>query len=267
VNVKDLGLYINNQMTLDNWHWNIGVRFDDVSNESGQSSQDDNATSIATGLLYAFDNGLSPYISYAESFETVVGLDAVTQQSFEPQEGEQIEVGIKYSFTNSPNYITMAYFDIEQSNLLTSTVVGQTQAGGTDTVSGVEFEAKFDLGNIQLEANASKLDTQTAAGFKFVSVPETNASAWLGYGNRFDNGFRAGVGVRYASESFGGADVIETPAYTLLDAMVAYKLENWTLRLNARNLSDKVYQSTCLSRGDCFQGERRTIVGTASFAF
>ncbi|MBL4672339.1 MAG: TonB-dependent receptor, partial [Arenicella sp.] len=267
VNVKDLGLYINDQMTLGNWHWNIGVRFDDVSNESGQSSQDDDATSIATGLLYAFDNGLSPYISYAESFETVVGLDAVTQQAFKPQEGEQIEVGIKYSFANSPNYLTIAYFDIEQSNLLTSTIVGQTQAGGIDTVSGVEFEAKFDFGDIQLETNASKLDTQTAAGFQFVSVPETNASAWLGYGSRFDNGFRAGVGVRYAGESFGGADAIETPAYTLLDAMVAYKLENWTLRLNARNLSDKAYQSTCLSRGDCFQGERRTIVGTASYAF
>lgn len=267
VNVKDLGVYVNDQMTIGNWHWNLGIRYDDITNESAQSEQDDTEMSVATGLLYAFENGLSPYISYAESFESVVGLDVVTQQAFKPQQGEQIEVGIKFSFANSTSYFTLAYFDIEQSNLLTPTAIGQTQAGGVDTVSGLEFEGKFTIGDFKLEANASKLDTQTEAGFQFASVPETNASLWLGYGERSSNGFRAGVGTRYVGESFGGADVIETPSYTVVDAMVAYNIENWTLRVNARNLADKDYQSTCLSRGDCFQGERRTIVGSVSYSF
>lgn len=267
VNVKDLGLYINDQMTFGNWHWNIGLRRDDVTNESGQSKQDDSATSIASGLLYAFENGLSPYVSYAESFEPVVGIDAVTQQAFKSQEGEQVEVGIKYSFASSPSYVTLAYFDIEQSNLLTSTPVGQIQIGGIDTVSGVEFEGKFVFGDFKLEANASKLDTQTDAGFQFPSVPEVNASLWLGYGDRAENGFRAGFGARYAGESFGGNDEIETPSYALVDAMLAYKMDSWAFRLNARNLADKEYQSTCLSRQDCFQGERRTVVGTVAYSF
>lgn len=267
VKVKDVGLYVNDQMTFGNWHWNVGLRHDDISNENGLSKQDDNATSFATGFLYAFDNGVSPYASYAESFEPVVGLDVISQQAFEPQEGEQVEVGIKYSFANSANYFTIAYFDIEQSNLLTLTPIGQTQSGGIDTVSGVEFESKFAFGDFQLEVNASKLDSETEAGFQFSSVPETNASLWLGYGERSENGFRAGFGARYAGESFGGNDVIETPSYALVDAMVAYKMESWTFRLNARNLSDKEYQSSCLSRGDCFQGERRTVVGTVGYSF
>jgi iron complex outermembrane receptor protein len=73
--------------------------------------------------------------------------------------------------------------------------------------------------------------------------------------------------VRYVGESYDGADTIKTPSYTLVDAMIAYPIEDWLLRLNLRNLADKEYQSTCLSRGDCFQGERRTIVGSISYRF
>jgi len=217
--------------------------------------------------LYQFENGLSPYISYAESFEPIVGIDAVTGGSFKPQEGEQVEAGIKYELPGSVGLITMAYFDIEQSNLLTSTPVGQTQVGGIDTVKGWELEAKFRFSEFSLEANISDLETETDAGFQFPSVPESQASAWLGYGQYRETGFRAGLGARYVGESFGGADTIETPSYTLLDAMIGFKMENWMFQLNARNLADEEYQATCLIRGDCFQGERRTIVGTARYNF
>ncbi|GAA6138886.1 TonB-dependent siderophore receptor [Arenicella sp. 4NH20-0111] len=267
VNIKDLGLYINDQMTLGALHLNLGLRIDDTENRVGTSLQEDDATSIAAGLLYQFENGLSPYISYAESFEPIVGIDAVTGASFKPQEGEQVEAGIKYELPGSVGLITMAYFDIEQSNLLTSTPIGQTQIGGIDTVKGWELEAKFRFSEFSLEANISDLETETDAGFQFPSVPESQASAWLGYGQYRETGFRAGLGARYVGESFGGADTIETPSYTLLDAMIGFKMENWMFQLNARNLADEEYQATCLIRGDCFQGERRTIVGTARYNF
>lgn len=264
-NIKDRGFYINNQMTLGNWHWNLGLRKDDITNSTANSIQKDDATSVATGLLYAVENGLSPYVSYADSFQSVVGIDVVSSTPFKPQEGKQVEVGVKYLLANNAGYVTAAYFDIEQSNLLTSTAIGSTQAGGIDEVSGVEIEAKMHLGQFDIEANFSKLDTQTQDGFHFVSVPETQASTWVSYSN--DSGLRTGFGVRFSGESFGGADVIRTPSYTLIDAMVSYQLDRWLLQVNARNLADEEYQSTCLARGDCFQGERRTVIGSITYQF
>ncbi|RBP50654.1 TonB-dependent siderophore receptor [Arenicella xantha] len=266
-NVKDRGLYINNQMQVGNLHWNIGVRRDDVTNVTvgADVRQKDSSTSIASGLLYAFDSGVSPYLSYAESFQPVVGLDAVTGTPFQAQDGEQIEAGVKVQLPDNIGYITVAYFDIEQSNLLTSTPTGSTQAGGIDSVSGWELEAKFSLGKFEIETNLSQLDTQTQDGYRFTTVPEDQASSWVTYNP--GNGFRAGLGARYTGESFDGVDTIETPSYTLIDAMLAYQMEHWVWRVNARNLADEEYQSTCISRGDCFQGERRSVIGSISYQF
>jgi len=136
---------------------------------------------------------------------------------------------------------------------------------GTDEVSGWELESKLLIGRLSIEANLSRLNTESQNGFQFGSVPETQASAWLGYDSQ--GGLRAGVGARYAGKSFGGTDVIETPSYTLLDAMVSYQIDHWLLQLNARNLANKEYQSTCLARGDCFQGERRTVIASVVYRF
>jgi iron complex outermembrane receptor protein len=263
--VKDLGVYINDQITFDNWHLNAGIRLDEVTTDNGINSQDDSATSFSAGLLYAFDNGLSPYISYAESFEPVVGTDSITGKAFDPQEGEQVEAGIKYLLPDNKGYLTIAYFDLEQSNLFEATATGLTQQSGINTVKGWELESKFFFGQLSIEANLSQLQTETQDGFQFESVPERQASTWLSY--QLNNDIKTGLGVRYVGESYDGADTIKTPSYTLVDAMIAYPIEDWLLRLNLRNLADKEYQSTCLSRGDCFQGERRTIVGSISYRF
>lgn len=267
VNTKDFGLYLNDQISFNQWRLNVGLRYDEVTNESNQVKQDDDAVSISTGLLYAFDNGLSPYISYAESFEPVVGTDSVTNAPFDPQEGRQYEAGLKYKFKNNPGFITLSYFDIEQSNLLAFTVTGQTQAGGIDTSKGWELEAKYKLNSFLVEANLSSIETETSDGFQFFSTPEDQASFWLSYAPRLNAGFSAGLGTRYVGDSFGGSDTIRTPSYTLFDAMLAYDAKDWQFRVNARNLADKEYQSTCLARGDCFAGERRTIVGNVTYKF
>jgi iron complex outermembrane receptor protein len=49
--------------------------------------------------------------------------------------------------------------------------------------------------------------------------------------------------------------------------MIAYETPDWRLALNANNIFDKVYVSTCLSRGDCWYGARRSIVASATYKF
>ncbi|MBW3567602.1 MAG: TonB-dependent receptor [Proteobacteria bacterium] len=265
----DRGIYINDQISYGDWRLTAGVRFDDVTSDTGVAKQDDDATSLSIGALYTFDNGLAPYASYAESFEPVVGFDSFTGLPLKPQEGEQLEVGIKYQPRSLRTTITLAAFDIEQSNLPNPSSLPNvlSQQEGIANVRGIEFESQTRLGDFALELNASKLDTENVDGFRFASVPEQQASAWLGWRPEYWLGFKAGMGARYAGESWDGADAIRTPSYTLWDFMVGYETGSWDYRLNVRNAGDKEYLATCLARGDCFWGERLTVVGTVAYRF
>lgn len=272
---KDLGIYISDQITYNQWIATLGVRFDKSESETAGNKQKDDATSFSAGLLYAFDSGLSPYVSYAQSFDPVIGSNnhPSNPQPLKPMEGEQWELGVKYQVSGAfPALITVAYFDIEQTNLADpQNAPGEEwkQQSGIATVKGFEVEAVGEVGDLNYEINMSRLDTKSAEGFQFASIPENQASAWVTYkpSEQF-KGFKSGLGLRYMGESYGGADITKTPSYTLTDLMLGYQLENnWDLSLNVHNLFDKSYQATCLYRGDCFPGKERTIVGRVRYVF
>ncbi|KZX58099.1 hypothetical protein A3709_18680 [Halioglobus sp. HI00S01] len=267
--VEDIGLYIHDHMTLGNWHLTVGVRRDETENKTGGLVQDDDATSASAGLLYQFDNGLAPYVSWAESFDPVIG-DNGAGQPLKPREGEQVEAGMKYQPNDFPALVTLAWFEIEQTNLNDPMdLPGEIQQqAGKATVEGIELEAQALLGDFRVQGAWSKLDTESAEGFNFASVPYDQASAWVTWEPAGDfEGFRAGAGVRYVGKTWDGLDQFETPSYTLGDLMLGYAWENWDLSLNVRNIEDKEYLSTCLARGDCFPGEARTVVGRITYRF
>ena len=57
------------------------------------------------------------------------------------------------------------------------------------------------------------------------------------------------------------ADILVTPGYALGDLMLGYTRRHWDVTLNVRNATDQAYLATCLARGDCFGGERRSAAG------
>ncbi len=265
---EDLGLYINDQISIGNWRVTAGLRVDDTESGTGTDRQQDDAVSSALGVLYQFDNGLAPYASYAESFEPVIGDDG-RGNTLDPQKGEQVEVGVKYQSYDIPAMVTLAYFDITQSNLSDpSSLAGDyQQQRGEASVEGVELEAQVTLGDLSLEFNASHLNTESAEGYHLASVPENQASTWVTWRPAGFQGFKVGGGLRYMGESWGGRDEIRTPSYTLGDLMIGYQAGQWDFTVNARNVADKEFQATCLSRGDCFPGEARNIVGRVRYQF
>ncbi|MBB6520551.1 TonB-dependent siderophore receptor [Pseudoteredinibacter isoporae] len=269
--VEDVGVYISDLMTIGNWHLTAGLRYDEVENDNGSSVQKDDAVSLSAGILYAFDNGISPYISYAESFETVVGLTAQgTQQK--PEEGEQTEIGIKYQPDGFPGIFTLNYFDIEISNLPNPNALPATngQQLGVSKLDGFEFEGNVRLGEFYLQVAASKLDAKDPNGFELAATPESNASLWASWEPESLGGFRAGFGVRHVGKSVAETATLRyvTDSYTLADAMLGYRInDNWDTALNIRNISDKEYLTSCLTRGDCFPGVRRTITASINYSF
>ena len=280
-NTEEHGLYLNDQISFGAWKVNVGIRYDDTKSvATGAQAQTDYALSASAGLLYSFDIGLSPYISYAESFEPVIGTDGFTNQALKPREGEQFEIGLKYLPRGASTYITVAYFDIEESNLPNpASLIGQpdSQQEGIGTATGLEMEVQTVLGDVAIEANLTLLDTETPNDVPFASIPEQQFSTWIQYqpSSGFLRDFKTGLGVRYVGENeSNGFDVtrnepvrVVTDGYTLIDAMLGYETQEWDITLVVRNLSDKEYYGTCLARGDCFPGEQRTAVARLAYKF
>ena len=65
----------------------------------------------------------------------------------------------------------------------------------------------------------------------------------------------------------GSAEASQS-GYAVYNAMVNYRFnDNYSLQLNANNLFDKQFLTTCLARGDCYFGARRTVVGSVTYRF
>ena len=269
--VTDTGLYLSDQISYENWRVTLGLRHDRVDNDTGVTEQDDTQTSYSAGILYRFDNGISPYLSYAESFETVVGLDNNNNQ-LKPEEGRQYEAGIKYELSSVPGFITLAYYDIEVSNLPNPNGLPDeaAQQQGVTTIEGVELEGRVDFGQITAQFAASVMDAEDPNGFSLSAQPDSNASLWINYSPLDLEALTVGAGIRYVGESVSENGVIryDTPSYTLGDLMVSYELsDNLDLQLNVRNMTDKKYLTSCLFRGDCFPGVRRTVNASLTYSF
>ncbi|MAP95180.1 MAG: TonB-dependent siderophore receptor [Ponticaulis sp.] len=270
--VTDLGLYLSDQIALGNWRFTLGLRADQVENDDGTTQQDDDAISTSVGVLYRFNNGIAPYASYSESFEPVIGTDQITGEQLKPQEARQYEVGLKYEPTNFPGLVTLAYYDIEISNLGNPNALPNagSQQEGISELKGFELEAHLRFDDWYIQGAASTIDAKDPNGFELSGQPDSNASVWLGWTPQGPlEGFKAGAGVRYVGESVSeNANIrYESPDYTLGDLMIGYEWDRWDFQINARNITDETYLTSCLTRGDCFPGLRRTVVGRLGYKF
>jgi len=269
------GIYVQDQIKFDKrWVLTLGGRYDWVESEvkdrklddainnpldtqadDGGSSNDE-AFTYRVGLNYLFDNGLTPYASYSTSFFPVP-LTSSSGEQLKPEEGEQIEAGIKYQPKGSKSWVLASVFDLTKQNV--------TQQGpgannffqtGEIQVKGFELEAALDFDNgwkvlgaynywdAEITSDASGLNI----GNRPARIPEHLASLWLDYTFRTGTlkGLGLGLGVRYVGDTFGDeANDYAVPSYTLFDAAVRYEWDQWKLSLNVANLLDDDYIGTC----------------------
>jgi len=264
---QQLGFYAQDQMRYRNWIFVAGIRHDRAQTDiEGNDREVDNATTKRFGLLYAADNGLSPYISYSESFTPIGGTDIYSNR-WKPMRGKQWELGLKYMPPDSDLEFTAAAYDLREKNRQAPDPANpnnQIQAGKTKT-RGVELELRGRVTK-QLDVIANYIYTDIDADLE--PVPKHMASLWGKYRFAIANmpGFSAGAGVRYLG-SFTDGGAPETPSVTLFDAMLAYDSGAWRYALNVNNIADKTYEVTCLERGDCFYGQRRTVTMSATYRF
>ncbi len=150
---------------------------------------------------------------------------------------------------------------------------------GEVTVKGMEFELGGQIANWDLTAQVTYNDaqvTRTTAdearylGQQLEAIPKHSAGLWAVY--RFAgltglSGLRIGAGLRHVGRSSDGVGHLNVPGVHLLDAMLSYDTGSWRYALNINNLTDKRYVASCLERGDCWFGQARRVVVSATYRY
>lgn len=289
--LNQFGVYLQDQLAWNNWNLLLSGRHDwsqvhtrDRTSGGSDVTYNDNQFTARGGLLYAFDNGISPYVSYSTSFEPNLYQSAPGSDPLKPTTGKQTEVGVKYQIPDSNTLLTFSWFDITQKNLASynRTTYYYEQIGKVKS-QGVEAELHAQpLPEVALTAAYTYTDvvtkeSNTAAerGHSPAAIPRHGASAWGTYSVLHGalNGLTVGTGIRYVGVAPADATgEYYVPHYTLYDAMVKYdlgqastSLKGTTLQLNVQNLSDEKYVSSCSGQYACFYGVGRTVVASVDY--
>lgn len=278
------GIYAQDQIKLGNgFIATLGGRYDWLDLETdnrltgADTKIDVGSFSGRAGLSYVSAFGIAPYVSYSQSFVPNSGVDE-QGNTFDPSDGRQWEVGVKYEPESFEGLFTIAYFDIEKTNVLNYLSNGFAVATGEITSRGLELEGKVSLGGAwdfvgsytYTDAEITR-DATGNVGRRPMLVPEQQASAWLNY--TFQTGLlegaSVGAGVRYVGKVYGNnANTFSVPGRTLIDLGASYRInEHAKVSLNATNLFDKEYFSTCEASYSCYRGDRRTVIAKLTVDF
>jgi len=220
----------------------------------------------SAGILFQPAENITIYTSYSESF---VPIDASARDinganPFSPVEGTQYEAGIKAeNLLNGALNTTLSLFHIKQKGIL-NTFSGGTCPATVGTCSeqvgqarskGIELETNiipFDgfqiiAGYAYIDAIITKSLNTYQVGAQLANTAKHSGNLWARYD--WENGFGLGLGVTYTGKRAGrlppsttDLNVLELPAYTVVDAGLYYTLnDNVSFNLKAGNIFNEKY--------------------------
>ena len=284
--LNQTGIYAQDQMEFGNWRAVAGLRYDWAHQEtaSGGSSdeKDDGVLSGQAGLLYLFDNGIAPYVSYGTSFVPSTALSA-DGSVLDPTKGRQIEAGLKYQ-PEGENYSLSGavYRLVETGKPQYASSFLFSQNSGENTYTGFELEGRTEFDNgISLiaaytyaHAEITGSNDETLIGNVPSTVPRHVASLWVNYEMPEASaipGLSIGGGIRATSNSFtSDANSAKNNGAAYFDAAMSYDfgvsspdLKGLSLSISATNLADRREQ-VCTD-GYCYTGRGRTVMGSLKF--
>lgn len=285
---KQTGLYMQDQAEWNRWVLTLGGRYDwadtsaDYRSSGTTSETNDKQFTWRGGINYLFDNGISPYFSYSESFEPTSGTSA-SGSVFKPSHGKQYETGVKYVPKDRPLVLTAAIYQLTKDNNLTTDPDNPTFSIQTGEIRsrGIELEAKAALTqDINVIASWSMTDAKytkdtTLQGKHPYQIPKYQAALWADYTFHATalSGLTLGSGVRYVGQTYGNDTNSFTVApYALIDSVVKYDLARFGLpgssvALNVNNLLNRHYVASCYADYACYWGADRKVTATATFRF
>ena len=278
---SQLGLYVQDEMQWQDLTVVAGLRHDKFESITEQTKaaqgavydaqmidNDASKTSGRLAAIYDLDNGLSPYASYSQSFQPVVGSNFITNEAFKPTTADQLEAGIKYLSSDRATKGTLAVFDIKQKNVVVADEINyrsQTQTGEIES-KGFEISGSHMLNDwVDVAASYSYTDAEITkdefnpdvVGNTPAQTAKHKATLWADY--YATDKLTLNAGVRYeGGMQLDKQNSDELPSVTLVDVGGSYQINPMlTLGASVNNLFDKTYVGACYDVNNCWMGPER----------
>lgn len=289
---QSLGLAVQHEVQRGNWSLLMGLRWhhlrqvfeyaDYLPTPGGMHrDQTDSAVTPRLGLKWQASDSTAFYTNTAWGKMPVLPQSrAFDGSTFRPLESRQWEAGIKIQPEFARWLGTVAFFDIERSNVLTRDPDHPAFSiqTGRQRSRGVELEWQGELTPVwKLLAQATWLDTRIEqdnryrAGNGLPYAPRFSASLWLSriLSSPADSGkWIASGGLVHQGERFADfANTTRVPAYTRLDLGLSYQERAWATTLTLENaLDQRYYQSGVENRpAVIYPGAPRTLMVRLKF--
>lgn len=281
----------------DRWIFVAGARYQVFDQQAGKGSPFTRNTNLngqkwipRAGLVYRYSDELSVYGSYTEAFKpnssiaTLAGgtvLDSATL----PEESKAWELGAKWDYSDGIS-ATLALFDIRKRNVLVAnfdsltantvyTTAGQVRSRGLELDVSGQLSERWSLIGGYAFTDAWVVEDPTLKGNRLQNVPRHSGSVSAVYDFGAVLGadrLRAGAGAHYVGQRAGNPDIdFELPGYTVADAFATYETrldgQKVKFQLNVKNLFDRTYYSSAVSRYFVSLGDSRQVVMATTLEF
>lgn len=290
------GVYVQEQIDISIVKLLIGLRqewFTEILNKetTKEISRQTSAFIPRVGLVVEASENINLYSTWVKGFQPQ-GANIQSDPDryggpFDYMKSELYEVGLKTEWFNKRLSATLAIFKITQENSLEQS----PKAGKADWRVPVDEESNgFELDvagqilpNFSVVANYAYTDARIVKlkeegaikdlNVQRPSTPHHAANLWTKY--IFENGslkgLGAGIGVSYASERLGQvgrrATAASYPDYTLLNAVLYYKVKDVQLQLNVNNVLNRTYWISGYDNLRNFPGAPRNINASVTYRF
>lgn len=290
------GVYVQEQIDISIVKLLIGLRqewFTEILNKetTKEISRQTSAFIPRVGLVVEASENINLYSTWVKGFQPQ-GANIQSDPDryggpFDYMKSELYEVGLKTEWFNKRLSATLAIFKITQENSLEQS----PKAGKADWRVPVDEESNgFELDvagqilpNFSVVANYTYTDARIVKlkeegaikdlNVQRPSTPRHAANLWTKY--IFENGslkgLGAGIGVSYASERLGQvgrrATAASYPDYTLLNAVLYYKVKDVQLQLNVNNVLNRTYWISGYDNLRNFPGAPRNINASVTYRF
>ena len=248
----------------------VGLRLDVFDNEGDLATLevdfDQTAFSPKFGLLYQpIQDKLSVFANYQNGFTNVapalvgdVNAGPQTLKTFDPEQANQLEFGIKTNLFSNRLNATISYYDINvKDRVITDPASPFNKIQGGEVESkGFEIEVNANpVNGLNIRAGYSNNDSETTVSDNaeilnrrpLEAGPETTYNLWANY--EFQDGsldgFGLGFGFNGASERFAinyaSTGEFILPSYTIANASVFYQADKYRIGLKLNNVFNKEY--------------------------
>lgn len=266
-------------------HFGVDPRYSQSrANPTPEANTSDSGLTYNLGATYQLSTDMALFLNHSKgrTAYSVLGSVAGNEADREDSESVSNDLGFRFKAFDDQLLASIVVFESARTNLeyanplyeagVSAPNVVESFFDGEEQTKGVEIDLnaylndqwKVNINGVYQDARDKTNPNSTSFDTRQKGVPYVTASSWVTYSAALFElphaiDLSAGltfVDKRSTNSSSFGIDNGYVPAYTVYDAAVSYKADNWQMQLNINNLFNKKYYSKAMFLGG-MPGEER----------